>query len=224
MLCNLSFNVGFGAPLSDLFCSRLQLPMYACPSDRSPAFFTGDQFYRVRGNYVLNWGPGFYRYNPANSTPQRPIARAPFGFEDWWDRSKPLKTTFGSLTDGTSNTLMMSEQIVPRLDATTDHRGDIINDNGAGNIFMTLFTPNSGIDNLRAAFCPGPSSPSHDPTLPCQPADGELLRTPHGVVIQAEYRLPCAMGRFNLYPTILCWPFGKPISTANGGEVIESPF
>lgn len=223
------FNVGFWEPpntIPNLYTgiAAQQLPMYACPSDRSPAFFTGDQFYRVRGNYVLNWGPGFYRYNPANSTPQRPIARAPFGFEDWWDRSKPLKTTFGSLTDGTSNTLMMSEQIVPRLDATTDHRGDIINDNGAGNIFMTLFTPNSGIDNLRAAFCPGPSSPSHDPTLPCQPADGELLRTAARSRHSGGVQVTMCDGSVQFVSNNIALAVWQALSTANGGEVIESPF
>jgi len=198
------------------------IPAYSCPSDRSPAFFTGDEFYRARGNYVLNWGPGFYRYDPSSTTPERPKARAPFGYTDFWDRSKPVESNFSSLIDGSSNTMLMSEQITPRLDATTDHRGDIINDNGAGNIFMTLFTPNSGIDNLRAAFCPGPSSPSADPTLPCSPAAGELLRTAARSRHAGGVQISMCDGSVRFISNNVALLTWQAMSTRDGAEVSAS--
>jgi hypothetical protein len=58
------------------------------------------------------------------------------------DRSKPRKTTLLSLTDGTSNTLLMSESLIAKSIADNDWRGDIHNDEGVFR-FQTILTPNS---------------------------------------------------------------------------------
>lgn len=46
------------------------------------------------------------------------------------------------ITDGTSNTLLLSEGLIPRSPMDNDWRGDIYNDDGVFK-FMTIVTPNS---------------------------------------------------------------------------------
>jgi prepilin-type processing-associated H-X9-DG protein len=72
---------------------------------------------------------------------------------DFGNRSLPRYTRLGEITDGTSNTLLMSEQITPR-DGDVDHRGDMLNDDEACTYFMTLMTPNAKSPDVMAGnFC-----------------------------------------------------------------------
>jgi hypothetical protein len=59
---------------------------------------------RARGNYVVNWGNALYDHPP-------PAASAPFAHING-NRSKPLTVRMTSIPDGTSNTLMMSENLM----------------------------------------------------------------------------------------------------------------
>src|SRR3954466_4064441 len=148
--------------------TSLKGPLYHCPSDIGghTGYFEGDRYWRVRGNYQCNWGPIVYLLGASDPIPQ---SSAPFGLLDFKDRSQPRQSRLAEIGDGTSNTLMMSEQIMQRP-ASPDHRGDIVNDNGGGNIFMTLFTPNSGIDAVRSQFCL-----NDNPRMPCSPAANDRL-------------------------------------------------
>jgi prepilin-type N-terminal cleavage/methylation domain-containing protein len=113
-------------------------PLYYCPSDRPGAYWKGDPYWRIRGNYVVNWG---------NQNVIDTVAQGPFGFYNG-NPATPLTTRFLQITDGTSNTLMMSEVIMAPNDSDFNTHGDIINDDifGSSSWFMTLMTPNSGID------------------------------------------------------------------------------
>ena len=145
-----NYSVGFyqapnGGPtrsLGNLVCA--QVPLYLCPSDRpGPAYWEGDPYYRARGNYVVNWGnvtdPG-----PSGST-------APFAYSDgaWTPRNSKL-TDF---TDGTSNTLLMSE-VIRAPDAAFDIRGDIINNDRGCFSFMTINTPNTSVPDALVYWSP----------------------------------------------------------------------
>ncbi len=132
--------------LTGIVCSSS--PIYFCPSDRGgPAYQQGDSYWRSRGNYVVNFGPVF---QPHTSVPTR---FGPFGYlGDGTDRTKPRLTKLTDITDGTSNTVMMSE-VIMHDDNTTDWRGDMLNDDDQCGRFMTLDTPNSGIDQLRTGYC-----------------------------------------------------------------------
>ena len=140
--------------------------LYYCPSDRgSPAYAKSDGFWRVRGNYAVNWGP--IPFPPVRlRTVHRGIA--PFGFADIVSRNRPRLTRFAAITDGLSHTILVGEKIMHPQDSAGDHRGDMLNDDGAG-IFMTFDTPNSSNPdflkpNLR--YC------RQAPQLPC--ADGTV--------------------------------------------------
>jgi hypothetical protein len=113
---------------------------------------TLDPYFRARGNYHLNWG-SIQQPDPRRGTANAPVAWGPFGYTDFGNRGLPRYTRLGEISDGTSNTLLMSEQITPR-DGDRDHRGDILNDDEACTYFMTLLTPNTTSPDVMAPnFC-----------------------------------------------------------------------
>src|SRR5262245_36267505 len=127
-----------------------RVKIYYCPSDRYGAVLTapGDPYYRARGNYHLNWGPIMQPH-----TTSTPPGWGPFGYRNFSSRNQPRFTRFGEITDGTSNTLLMSEQLTPP-DGDVDHRGDMLNDDEACTYFMTLMTPNTNSPDVMApGFC-----------------------------------------------------------------------
>jgi prepilin-type N-terminal cleavage/methylation domain-containing protein len=137
-------NLGFWQPPNTITNSpngliNQQVPVYYCPSDRK-GFWRADQYWRTRGNYVVNFG---------NTRATGSAATAPFGF----DRSSRL----GDITDGLANTMFLAEVIMAVADNQWDCRGDVHNDDD-GAFFATVNTPNSGID--ACIICtPPPGTP-----------------------------------------------------------------
>jgi prepilin-type N-terminal cleavage/methylation domain-containing protein/prepilin-type processing-associated H-X9-DG protein len=126
---------------------------YICPSDRgAPPLHRGDASWRAKGSYALNWGP-FQEPYPLATLPL-PTTTAPFGSRGFvrngTSTSVPLENTLVGITDGTSNTLFMSEVIIHPDESLRDRRGDFFNDDNGGAIFQTLDTPNAGIDVIIA--------------------------------------------------------------------------
>jgi prepilin-type N-terminal cleavage/methylation domain-containing protein len=122
-----------------------RVPLYYCPVDNgSDLNAPGETYQRARGNYVVNWGHGTYDTAP-------PTGRAPFGHMGG-NRSTPYVTRMTSFTDGTSNTLLMSEYLRALSANDNDWRGDIHNDDGVFR-FHTINTPNSTVpDNVGWAI------------------------------------------------------------------------
>jgi prepilin-type processing-associated H-X9-DG protein len=129
-----------------VLCTKIK--MYYCPSDRPNAMWQGDTYWRTRGNYVVNWGPITQPYTP----PGPPQFAAPFGYTDFSSVTLPRQTRFAEITDGLSNTVLMSEVTFPKMDTSKDQRGDINNNDGA-NRFMTINTPNRGTDFMGGQWC-----------------------------------------------------------------------
>jgi len=121
-------------------------PMYYCPSDRPGALWKGDPFWRARGNYVINWGNMSVPYNRRDPTQHPDNGYAPFGYKNFSSRDMPRTTSFKDFTDGTSNTMLMSEVIMAAEDTDFDIRGDMLNDDRPCSQYMTINTPNSGTD------------------------------------------------------------------------------
>lgn len=153
------------------------VPSYYCPSDRgAPAYAKGDAFWRVRGNYAVNWGPVAFCLPTGTATPS---SYAPFGFKDFnpcanlgtgganttpagnigQGRNGPRRSRMKDFTDGTSKTMVLSEKIMYPDDTQFDQRGDLLNDD-AGGEFMTISQPNdTGPDLLKSAACAAGGTP-----------------------------------------------------------------
>lgn len=161
----------------DGLCAQ-PIDLYYCPSDRGIAFMTSDRYWRVRGNYVVNWGPIPYQILPGSSMPP---ARAPFGFRDYYSRDKPFVARFRDLTDGASKTLIMSETIMHPHDESADQRGDIMNEDGGAGLFMTIQGPNGRSDAVkRHRNCDAV------PRLPCSVAMNDLVHDRYAIVLAAR--------------------------------------
>jgi Tfp pilus assembly protein PilE len=128
-------------------CTRV--PTFYFPSDRVGALWQGDAYWRARSNYSICWGAVT---TPHTGTPAATLLGM-FGFQP--GTSTAYQTRFADVTDGLSNTLLMSEVILQRADTDNDTRGDIYNDgqNQAWNHFATINTPNSGTDVLPGGRC-----------------------------------------------------------------------
>ena len=124
------------------------LPMYNCPSDFGIGVDqTADIYQRRRGNYMVNWGN--ITFGDSTAAPVRDINQvgfAPFSNIDG-DRAKPREVRLASISDGTSNTLMMAEYLKALVPTDNDWRGDIHNDEGIFR-FHTIETPNTSIKDL----------------------------------------------------------------------------
>jgi prepilin-type N-terminal cleavage/methylation domain-containing protein/prepilin-type processing-associated H-X9-DG protein len=114
------------------------LTMYNCPSDFGVDQTTGT-YQRRRGNYMINWGNVTFGDIPVLDKDQ--LGFAPFSHIDG-NRAKPREVRFSSISDGLSNTLMMSEYLKAQSSEDNDWRGDIHNDEGIFR-FHTRESPNS---------------------------------------------------------------------------------
>ncbi|MGL6075001.1 MAG: DUF1559 domain-containing protein [Fimbriiglobus sp.] len=137
-------------------------PLYYCPSDRVGALWQGDPFWRARGSYVINWGNQRVPFNPGDPQQALALGIAPFGYVNGTSGNNPLRTKLTSITDGTSNTLLMSEIIMARNDNEFDIRGDFLNDDRPCTQFMTINAPNTTVKDV-SPFCNDTTFPGNPP-------------------------------------------------------------
>jgi prepilin-type N-terminal cleavage/methylation domain-containing protein/prepilin-type processing-associated H-X9-DG protein len=186
-----------------------RLKMYYCPSDNGVDLTNHPRYQRTRGNYVVNWGNSRYGQNP------QPSDNAPFWHQNG-NRSLPGTVAIPTISDGTSNTLMLSETLMAKSAADNDWRGDIHNDDG-GFRFHTLLTPNSTAPDVIAS---GWFQPTGDPAMPAvagaRNAQVMAARARHSGGVNAA--LCDGSVRFvrNSIP-LLTW---QAMGSANGGEVV----
>jgi prepilin-type N-terminal cleavage/methylation domain-containing protein/prepilin-type processing-associated H-X9-DG protein len=162
----------------NLVMTQQKLKVFDCPSDRPGAMWTDQSGYvSARANYLvcygnLTWGgPGMVG-----------TGRGVFGCSEASKYASniftPYQSTLVQISDGTSNTLLMSEVIVAKQDNNQggggnwqkgDFRGHIWHDSTSSNpshcpnVFMTINGPNSTVpDN---ALCG--TIPNTDPLMPC---------------------------------------------------------
>jgi prepilin-type N-terminal cleavage/methylation domain-containing protein len=143
-------------------------PHYYCPSDRPGALWKGDPYWRARGNYVVNWGNMKVPYQATDPLQNPELGIAPFGYRDYVSRDKPRTTRFAEFTDGTTNTILLSEIIMANDDIDYDIRGDMLNDDWPCPMFMTINTPNTTVADVSVYVppaAPGGAQP-WDPSDP----------------------------------------------------------
>jgi len=193
--------------------AAIPIPAYYCPSDYGPAYYKFD-FYRVRGNYFVNWGPMVFQ--PPDPLP---TFRAPFGFEDYKSRDLPLRSRFKDFIDGTSNTLLLSEERMHPNEESVDGRGDLLNDVGDG-AFMTLYTPNTSIPDAQwSSYC------DSTPDVPCTSGGGSgtqreiysSARSYHPGGVNAAF----ADGHVEFFSDSVSLAYWQAIGTMNGQETVS---
>lgn len=129
----------------------------------------------------------------------------------------PRQTTIPGISDGTSNTLLMSEQIMHTVDNQPDWRGDMLNDDEQTGRFMTIDTPNSGIDQMKAAtYCFNQPAVG----LPCatSPNGKVSARSRHTGGVNASM----ADGSVRFVRDSIVLTTWQAMSTINGGEVFTN--
>jgi prepilin-type processing-associated H-X9-DG protein len=209
-----NYNVGFwqapnGGPtasLSNLVCA--QVPTYFCPADRgSPAYWEGDAYYRSRGNYVVNWG------NTTDPGPGNQLVVAPFSYTN--GSTTPREVRMTSITDGTSNTLLLSEILMAPTDANGDTRGDVVNNDRGCFSFMTINPPNS--TNPDDIFAYGTIT-TNDPAMPyiLGPNTNHAARSRHTNGVNAAL----ADGSVTFLTNSINITVYHALGTMNGNEVV----
>jgi prepilin-type N-terminal cleavage/methylation domain-containing protein/prepilin-type processing-associated H-X9-DG protein len=195
------------------------VPLYYCPSDRPNAIWQGDQYWRARGSYVINWGNMSVPRDTADASQNPALGYAPFGYTDFASRNLPRTVRFADITDGTSNTLFMSEIITARGDAEYDIRGDMLNDDIPCTQFMTINTPNSGTD--KSPYCRPNQYPWNPPCL--QVAGGapsqKAARSRHG---GGGVNVLMGDGTVRYVPNSVTLAVWRAMGTMNGGETISN--
>jgi len=198
-----------------------QSPLYFCPSDRPGAYWKDDQWWRSRGNYVVNWGANTRPW----SSPVPPTVHAPFGFWDYLEEN-PQRTLLTQFADGTSNTMLMSEIIMARGDTNNrtgqgppyDVRGDFLNDDArfANTMFMTINPPNGDAD--CNACLPSPDS---YPGMPCVGGTYRhaAARSRHSGAVNVLF----ADGAVKFIGNGIDLTVYRSLGTMDGGEVVEVP-
>jgi prepilin-type N-terminal cleavage/methylation domain-containing protein/prepilin-type processing-associated H-X9-DG protein len=194
---------------------------YYCPSDRPGAIWTGDPYNRARGNYVVNYGPNLL-FTVPGTTPGSQLV-GPFG----WTSSGgfggfvPFRKTLPGISDGTSNTLMMSEVRFPKADNYSDIRGDVLND-GGDHWFMAVNTPNAGIDHSSNACPTSATDPIYDATMPCLKVGDNYTsaRSRHSGGVNAAL----CDGSVRFISNSIDLVTWQALASANGGEVISGNY
>ncbi|MBN9118597.1 MAG: DUF1559 domain-containing protein [Planctomycetes bacterium] len=189
--------------------------VYYCPSDRPNAIWQGDVYWRARGNYVANYGPNLL-FTPTSTDPRI----GPFGWlsSGGFGGFVPYRKRLTDISDGTANTLMMSEVRFPRQDNYADVRGDVFND-GGDHWFQAVNTPNAGVDQSSNA-CPASSSDAqYDATMPCLKGGDNYVsaRSRHtGGVMTLRCDGSVSFTRDSI--SLAAW---QALASINGGEVIS---
>ncbi|HJZ59143.1 MAG TPA: DUF1559 domain-containing protein [Gemmataceae bacterium] len=161
----------------NLAVTQVQLPVFYCPSDRPGAMWTDQTGYvSARANYVACYGNVLFGGGALG--PGRGIFGCSAIANASANQFTPYQTQIVQITDGTSNTILLSEVIVARLDNNQngggnwqngDFRGHVWHDAYMGapshcpNIFMTINGPNSTVpDNALCGIVV-----NNDPLMPC---------------------------------------------------------
>jgi prepilin-type N-terminal cleavage/methylation domain-containing protein len=195
-------------------CGR-RVPIYLCPSDNGKIDQDVGQYQRTRGNYVVNWGNALYDDRRTDSSATAiPQNFGPF-YHNQGRRNLPGEVNFASITDGTSNTLLMSETLMAKVAPDNDWRGDIHNDDGVFR-FHTLLTPNaSAPDIILNGWFQGPNDSKMPATAGTQQKNAARSRHPAGV----NATLCDGSVRF-VRDTIALFTW-QAMGSMNGGEAIN---
>ena len=185
---------------------------------------------RYKGNYMVNWGnmhfnqsdtangKGGVHWNYPNPFVGPLGDTVAFGGAPF---SGNVSRSVASITDGTSNTLLMAEVVVckDRSDnSTEDLRGDFFNDDQCGAVFMAYTAPNSKVPD-QLGYCTYPLGVNP----PCKAVN---TKTPTFVAARSLHpggvNALLADGSVRFFKDSISLPTWRALSTSMGGEVLSA--
>lgn len=171
------------------------IPPFVCPSD-GPAKaneVNTNEYGFFRGNYRACVGSGdMYGNAPNGVTPNTPLGRGAFSVTNGQsdDPGAAVRTTgvkFAQITDGTSNTLFLSEGLTPSISGWGGPIGSWVYGNMGGALFSAALTPNSSSPDRPIGPCPQNQGDSGY-TAPCSSIGGNAWWTPSAAGAHAAAR------------------------------------
>lgn len=174
--------LGIGGDDPQLRTSRHTLiQSFCCPSDIAPVAneLNTPAYGYYRCSYRGCAGTGDMYGNDVSDGTAGPWGIGVFGVRSGqsFDQSRQLGATFADISDGTSCTLMLSENIVPEQNGGWGGTmGETFYGNMGGSLFSATTTPNSSVADLIWGYCP------KNPLIGCMgyPAPCEMLQVNAG--------------------------------------------
>ncbi|HEX4611814.1 MAG TPA: DUF1559 domain-containing protein, partial [Urbifossiella sp.] len=196
-------------------CSQ-HVAQYLCPSDNGVIDLSVGTYQRTRGNYMVNWGNALYDDTSGATTTA--VYIGPF-YHVSGNRATPGKVTLVGITDGTSNTLMMSESLIAKDPNDDDWRGDIHNDDGIFR-FHTVTTPNSSSPDLVSST--SYFQQNGDPLMPVALGNPQraAARSRHTGGVNASL----SDGSVRFFSNSTAAAAWSALGTMSGGEAIQINF
>ena len=177
---------------------------------------------RFQYNYMVNWGNTTWQQNmtttynptvgiyPPGTTNSVPFLGAPFTM----DKSFGIQ----SITDGTSNTLLMAEVKIG-ADITggiQDHRGDIWNDDWMCAMFTAFTPPNVSFSDYLGNDCNYP----YQNNPPC------IVQVPYFIAARSYHpggvNALMADGHVQFFKNSIAYTTWRMLGSSQGGEVLSS--
>lgn len=151
-----------------------KINIFLCPSDSG---FPWDElgstwFERIRGNYRGCTGTGDM-YGNATDSSSGPWGKGVFAVSSGqsYDQKNVLTVSLTSISDGSSNTLLVSEGLRPFVQYYGGPLGDILTGNMGGCLFSASLTPNSTAADQPYGPCPQDQGDG-DYNFPCSSITG----------------------------------------------------
>ena len=206
---------------------------FYCPADQAP---TGNElntssFGFLRGTYRGCTGSGDM-YGTATDTTVGPWGVGVFGVKvgQSADAAAEVRTQgsrFSDITDGSSNTLLLSEGLVPTVPHWGGPLGETIYGNMGGALFSVSLTPNSSSADRVQGPCPQ-NQGDKNYKKPCLSLGGGGWWTPSGAGAQAAARslhptgvvATHADGSVRFYQQNVDQTAWRSLGTRSGGETV----
>jgi prepilin-type N-terminal cleavage/methylation domain-containing protein/prepilin-type processing-associated H-X9-DG protein len=211
------------------------MPVFVCPSDGGPwpNEISTNEYGFYRGNYRACTGSGDMYGNATDAT-AGPWGRGVFGVMPGQSvdstasvRTPSIKMT--DISDGTSNTILLAEGVVPTVSGWGGPIGSIIYGNMGGSLFSTSLTPNSSAPDRPVGPCPQNQG---DQTYqePCQSLGGNAWWTPSAAGAHAAARsrhtggvgVAMADGSVRFFTSSINLTTWRAMGTRAGGELVNN--
>ena len=231
---SINFSTPFYDP-SNTTAIKVNVSTFDCPSDPNASAIEEptSAYPRAKANYMVNFGNASWHqdgagngqtpiYNPF--TPDQTQAQVPAPYTTTTFLPSPFASTksYGlrSITDGTSNTLLMSEVKIGVGNASggSDHRGDIYNNDRCCFEFHTYSTPNAKTyDQIEGGFCIYPNG-TNPPCAQSNLTSFNAARSFHPGGVNAGM----CDGSVKFMKDSVAVNIWRALGSMSGGEVISS--